>query len=52
MSSNITKFGHRFFTQSNEATIGGPESESVSDIFGAIFIDQVAKARRPFIPGD
>ena len=52
MSSNNTKFGGRFFTQSNGATIGGPESASVTNIFGAIFIDPVAKAGGPFIPSD
>ena len=52
MSSNNAKFGGRFFTQSNGATIRGPESASVTDIFGAIFIDPVAKAGGPFIPSD
>ena len=52
MSSNNTKFEGRFFTQSNGATIGGPESASVTDIFGAIFIDPVAKTGGPFIPSD
>ena len=45
VSSNNTKFGGRFFTQANGATIGGPESASVTDIFGASFIDSVAKGR-------
>ena len=44
--------GVGFFTQSNGATIGGPELASVIDIFGAIFIDPVAKAGGPFIPSD
>ena len=45
MSSNNTKFGGRFSTQSNGATMGGRgESASVTDIFGAIFMDPVAKA--------
>ena len=52
MSSNNTKFRGRFFTQSNGATIGGPESASVTDIFGATFIDPVAKVKGPFIPSD
>ena len=57
MSSDNTKFGGRFFTQSNGATMGGgggggAESASVTDIFGAIFIDPVAKAGAPFIPSD
>ena len=29
----------RRFTQINEATTGGPDSASVSDIYGAVFID-------------
>ena len=37
---------------SNGATIGGPESVSVTDIFGPIFIDPIAKAGGPFIPSD
>ena len=52
MSSNNTKFGDRFFTQSNGATKGGPESARGTDIFGAIFMDSVAKAGEPFIPSD
>ena len=43
MSSNNGKFANNFFTQINGATIGGPESASVTDIFGAIYIDPVAK---------
>ena len=52
MSSNNTKFEGKFFTQSNGATIEGPESASVTDIFGAIIIDPVAKAGGPFISSD
>ena len=52
MSSNNTKFEGRFSTQSNGATIGGSKSASVTDIFGAILIDPVAKAGGPFIPSD
>ena len=39
MSTNTGKFGNRFYTQINEATIGGPESASVTDIFGVVYID-------------
>ena len=42
MSTNTRKFGNRFFTQINGATIGGPESASVMDIFGAVYIDPKA----------
>ena len=53
MSSNNTKFEGTFFTQSNGATIGGPESASVTDIFGAIFIDPAAnRSSSGFIPSD
>ena len=41
MSSNNGKFLDGNFTQINGATIGGPESASVTDIFGAIYIDRV-----------
>ena len=43
MSSNNGSFAYNFFTQVNRATIGGPESASVTDIFGAVYIDPVAK---------
>ena len=43
VSSNNGKFANNFFTQINGATIRGPESPSVTDIFGAVCIDQVAK---------
>ena len=39
MSTNTGKFGNRFYTQINGATIGGPESASVTDIFDAVYID-------------
>ena len=39
MSSNTCNFMNRYFTQIDGATIGGPESASVTDIFGAVFID-------------
>ena len=38
VTSNIYNFMGRHFTQIDEATIGGPESTSVTDIYGAILI--------------
>ena len=38
------------FTQVNGATIGGPESACVTDIFGAEFIDQIAMRGGPIEP--
>ena len=52
MSSNNEKFSKNFFTQINGATIGGPESSSVTDIFEAIYIDPVAKNGGPIVPTD
>ena len=43
MSSNNGTFNGKFFTQVNGATIGGPESASTTDIFGAIHIDTVSR---------
>ena len=43
MSSNNGEFRNNFFTQINGATIGGPESASVTDIFGAVYVDPVAE---------
>ena len=40
MSSNNCEFLGRHFTQIDGATIGGPESASVTDIYGAVFIDE------------
>ena len=40
MTSNSTKFSNRFFTQIDGATIGSPDSGSITDIFGAVFIDK------------
>ena len=40
MKSNNCEFLGRHFTQIEGATIGGPESASVTDIFGAIHIDK------------
>ena len=39
MTSNTCTFMGRRFTQINEATTGGPDSASVSDIYEAVFID-------------
>ena len=47
MTSNNGEFLKRPFTQINGATIGGPALASVRDIFGAIFIDPVAKEGVP-----
>ena len=47
MTSNNEEFLKRHFTQINGATIGGPASASVTDIFGAVFIDPVAKEGVP-----
>ena len=52
MSSNNGSFANNFFTQFNGATIGGPESASVTDIFGAVYIDPVAKNGGSFVPKD
>ena len=52
MSSNNGKFANNFFTQINGATIGGPESASVTNIFGAIYIDPVAKNGGLMVPTD
>ena len=40
MTSNNCTFLERHFTQIDGATIGGPNSGSVTDIFGAEYIDQ------------
>ena len=41
MNSNNCQFLNQHFTQIDGATIGGPESASVTDIYGAVFIDKV-----------
>ena len=43
MTSNNGCIAGRFFTQINRATIGGPDSASITDIFGGQFIDPVAE---------
>ena len=45
-------FLENHFTQINGATIGGPESASVTYIFGAEFIDQRTMSRGPVEPDD
>ena len=40
MSSNTTHFSNRYFNQIDGATIGSPDSGSVTDIYGAIHIDR------------
>lgn len=40
MSANSTNFDGRFFTQIDGATIGSPDSGSITDIFGAVHIDK------------
>ena len=52
ISSNNGKFVNSFFTQFNGATTGGPESASILDIFGAVYIDLVAKNGGPIVPTD
>ena len=41
-----------FFTQINAATIGAPKSASVTDIFGAVYVDPVAEEGGPFAPAE
>ena len=43
MSSYNGQFQEKLFTQIEGATIGGPESASVTDIFRAVYIDEVAR---------
>ena len=43
MNFNNGKLEEHFFTQINGATTGGPGSASITDIFGAEFIDPVAQ---------
>ena len=40
MTSSSTKFSNRFFTQIDGATTGSPDLGSVTDIFGAVYIDK------------
>ena len=50
MSSNSTEFDSRFFTQIDGATIGSPDSGSVTDIFGAMYIDNIIEESCPIKP--
>jgi hypothetical protein len=52
MSCNNVEYHNRHFTQINGATIGGPNSASVTDIFGAIFIDKVIEEKCPYEVGE
>ena len=52
MQSNNGSFTNNFFTQINRATIGGPESANVTDIFRAVYIEPVAKNWGRFVPKD
>ena len=47
MSSNTTEFDTRFFTQIDGATIGSPDSRSITDVFGAIHIDKKIQENCP-----
>ena len=47
MSCSTTEFDSRFFTQIDGATIGSPDSGSVTDMFGAIHIDKVIQDHCP-----
>ena len=48
MTSNNCSFLGRHFTQIDGATIGGPDAGSVTDLFGAIYIDKVIQEECPF----
>ena len=50
MSSNNCEFQEKHYAQINGATIGGPESASITDIFRAVFIDEPAPFEGPFEP--
>ena len=52
MSCNNGIFLGKHFTQIQGATIGGPESASVTDIFGAEYIDKKAMEGGPMEPED
>ena len=47
MPCNTTEFDSRLFTQTDGATIGSPDSGSVTDIFGAIHINKVIQEHCP-----
>ena len=48
ITSNNGEFLKRHFTQISGAKTGGPASASVTDIFGAVFIDPVAWEGSPY----
>ena len=48
MTSNNCSFLGRHFTQTDGATIGGPAAGSITDIFGAKFIDKVIYEECPY----
>ena len=50
MSSNSTQFDGRQFTQIDRATIGSPDSGFITDIYGAVHIDQVLIQQCPIVP--
>ena len=52
MTSNNGEFLKRHFTPINGATTGSPASASIMDIFGAVFINPVAREGDPLIPVD
>ena len=52
ITSNNGEIDNKHFTQIQGATIGGPDSVSVTDIFGGRFIDTVARNGGPFEPRD
>ena len=43
MTGNNGSIAGQFFTQIDGATIGGPDSASITDIIGGQFIDPVAE---------
>ena len=52
MSSYNGEIDNKHFTQIQGATIGGPDSASITDIFGGRIIDTVARNGGPFEPRD
>ena len=48
MTKNNVTFMGKYYTQIDGATIGGPNSGSVTDIFGAEFIDRVIEEKCPY----
>ena len=50
MSSNTAHFCNRYFTQIDGATIGSPDSGSITNIYGAIQIDKKFMDESPIKP--